>query len=195
MTVDAVVTDLPALRARLMCGSIDVVLIDVTQVVNPFEIRNIAGDWPGVKLVALGLAEETNAVVRAGRSGFAGYISRSSSLDSMCESLREIAAGRVALPPEIAGGLLQALFHAQPAADVTDPARPLTRREGEVLSLIGQGLSNKEIGNELCLSVATVKHHVHNLLEKLKLPCRAQAMRKVRETPWITPSAPTSIRK
>jgi DNA-binding NarL/FixJ family response regulator len=195
MTVDAVVSDLPALRARLLTGSIDVVLIDVTQTVNPFEIRGIAGEWPGVKLVALGLPEETHAVLRAGRSGFAGYISRDSSLDAMCASLCEIAAGRVALPPEIAGGLLQALFHAQPAADATDPARPLTRREGEVLSLIGQGLSNKEIGNALCLSVATVKHHVHHVLEKLKLPCRAQAMRKVRETPWMTPPSSTAARK
>jgi DNA-binding NarL/FixJ family response regulator len=54
-----------------------------------------------------------------------------------------------------------------------------------VLELLGRGLSNKEIGDELCLSVATVKHHVHHVLEKLKLPKRAQAMRRVRDEPWL----------
>lgn len=61
----------------------------------------------------------------------------------------------------------------------------LTRREGDVLQLIGDGLSNKEIARDLCVSVATVKHHVHNILEKLHVPRRAQAMRRVREAPWI----------
>jgi two-component system, NarL family, nitrate/nitrite response regulator NarL len=54
-----------------------------------------------------------------------------------------------------------------------------------VLQLIGRGLTNKEIARELNLSVATIKHHVHNVLEKLNLPRRAYAMRRVRERPWI----------
>jgi two-component system, NarL family, nitrate/nitrite response regulator NarL len=54
-----------------------------------------------------------------------------------------------------------------------------------VLGLLGRGLSNKEIGDELCVSVATAKHHVHHVLEKLKLPRRAQAMRLVRDAPWL----------
>ncbi|MEO8519799.1 MAG: response regulator transcription factor [Acidobacteriota bacterium] len=195
LTVDAVVNDLPSLRARMDAGPVDVVLVDVTHPINPFEIRSIAVQWPAVKLIALGLAEEKHEVIRAGRSGFAGYVSRDASLDALCQSLSDVAAGRVAMPPEIAGGLLQALFHPQSSADAVDPDVPLTRREGEVLALLGQGLSNKEIGGELCLSVATVKHHVHHVLEKLKLPRRAQAMRKVRETPWLAQPSPAAIRK
>jgi len=195
MAVDAVVNDLPSLRARMDARPVDVVLVDVTHPINPFEIRGIAVQWPTVKLIALGLAEEKHEVIRAGRSGFSGYVSRDASLDALCQSLCDVAAGRVVMPPEIAGGLLQALFHPQATADAADPDVPLTRREGEVLSLLGQGLSNKEIGNELCLSVATVKHHVHHVLEKLKLPRRAQAMRKVRETPWMAQPSSTAIRK
>jgi DNA-binding NarL/FixJ family response regulator len=186
ISVDAVVNDLGALRARLETSSVDLVLIDVTHAVNPFEIRSIAARWPAVKLVALGLAEQKQEIIKAGRAGFAGYVSRDTTLDALCQALCDIAAGRLDVPPEIAVSLLRALFHheetAPPPADL-DPA--LTRRESEVLALIGQGLSNKEIGSELCLSVATVKHHVHHVLEKLKLPRRAQAMRKVRETPWL----------
>jgi len=61
----------------------------------------------------------------------------------------------------------------------------LIRRESKVLELVGRGLSNKEIGCELSLSVATVKHHVHHILEKLKLSRRAEAMRRVRDAPWL----------
>jgi DNA-binding NarL/FixJ family response regulator len=163
---------------------VEVVLIDVTQPVNVFEIRHIAAQWPDVSLVALGLQEQKQEVIRAGRAGFAGYISRDASIDTLCQALRDVATGRLAIPPEIAGGLLRALFqHEQTLSP--DPTVGLTRRESEVLDLLGQGLSNKEIGNELCLSVATVKHHVHHVLEKLRLPGRAQAMRKVRDTPWL----------
>lgn len=57
----------------------------------------------------------------------------------------------------------------------------------------GRGLSNKEIARELVLSVATVKHHVHNVLDKLKLPRRAQAMRRVRDAPWLVSPPDTAV--
>jgi DNA-binding NarL/FixJ family response regulator len=186
ISVDAVVNDFGTLRARLEAAHVDIVLIDVTHTVNPFDIRGIAERWPDVKLVALGLPEQKQEIIKAGRAGFAGYVSRDTTLDTLCQSLCDIAAGRLDMPPEISVSLLRALFHhheSAPALGDLDPA--LTRRESEVLALIGQGLSNKEIGDELCLSVATVKHHVHHVLEKLNLPRRAQAMRRVRETPWL----------
>jgi DNA-binding NarL/FixJ family response regulator len=135
--------------------------------------------------VALGLTEQRQEVIRCGRAGFAGYVTREASIDSLCRTLSEIVEGRLACPPEIAGGLLRALFRRDPRPDESDVDLGLTRRESEVLELLGRGLSNKEIGCELCLSVATVKHHVHHILEKLKLPRRAQAMRRVRDAPWL----------
>jgi DNA-binding NarL/FixJ family response regulator len=185
MSVDAVVNDFVALRERLDQGQVDAVLIDVTQEISLFEIRGIAAQWPNVKLVALGLQEQKQDVIRAGRAGFAGYVTRDASIDSLCQALHDIFEGRLAIPPEISGGLLRALFQEDQASSQRYPDLALTRRESEVLGLLGHGLSNKEIGNELCLSVATVKHHVHQVLAKLKLPRRAQAMRKVRDTPWL----------
>ena len=186
MHVLAVVNDLADLRERLAGADTHVVLIDVTQGINLFDVRGIAAQWPQVKLVALGLQEQKQEVIRCGRAGFAGYVARDASIDALCRTLAEIVADRLQCPPEISGGLLRALFRndeSPPAESALDAA--LTRRESEVLDLLGQGLSNKEIGSALCLSVATVKHHVHHVLEKLKLPRRAQAMRKVRDAPWI----------
>jgi DNA-binding NarL/FixJ family response regulator len=106
--------------------------------------------------------------------------------------LLDIVEEQVACPPEIAGGLLRALFRKAPHIEdpLSDPG--LTQREKDVLRLIGQGHSNEEIASELHLSVATIKHHVHHVLDKLNLPNRAQAMRRVRDAPWLA-SAPETL--
>jgi len=187
----AVVNDLASLRHTLATTEAHVVLIDVTQGTDLFDVRAIATQWSDVPLVALGLNEQRQEVIRCGRAGFAGYVARDASIDVLCNALSEIVAGRLTCPPEISGGLLRALFRRDAPSEEPNPDLALTKREGEVLELLGRGLSNKEIGCELCLSVATVKHHVHRVLGKLKLPRRAQAMRRVRDAPWIArmPSA------
>jgi two-component system nitrate/nitrite response regulator NarL len=181
----AVINDLANLREIMSSTEVHVVLIDVTQGVDLFDVRDIAACWPEVPLVALGLTEQRQEVIRCGRAGFAGYVARDASIDELCDSLTEIVAGRLACPPEISGCLLRALFRRESLAEETDGDFDLTRREAEVLELLGRGFSNKEIANDLCLSVATVKHHVHHVLEKLQLQSRAQAMRRVRDAPWL----------
>ena len=189
METIAVVNDLANLRQVLSTTQTDVILIDVTQGVDLFDVRDIASEWANVPLVALGLTEQRQEVIRCGRAGFAGYVARDASIDELCQSLADIVAGRLTCPPEITGGLLRALFRKEQAQVDTDLNFALTRREAEVLELLGRGFSNKEIANELCLSVATVKHHVHHVLEKLQLQKRAQAMRRVRDAPWLARAA------
>lgn len=180
-----VVSNLASLRENLAADLARVVLIDVTQGIDLFDVRTIAMDWPDVPLVALGLTEQKQDVIKCGRAGFAGYIAREAAIEGLSQVLLDIGEGRLACPPEISGGLLRALFRKGPetAQSLSDPM--LTKRESEVLELIGRGLSNKEIGTELSVSVATVKHHVHGLLEKLGLSRRADAMRRVRDAPWL----------
>jgi two-component system, NarL family, nitrate/nitrite response regulator NarL len=185
ITVVAVVADLPALRQTLSAIKINVVLIDVMQFIDLDGVRAIASERPDLALVALGLRERRQDVIRCGRAGFSGYVARNATLDELSDAMMNAASGCLACPAEISGGLLRALFRLDlPAPDPAEEA-PLTRREGDVLQLIGRGLTNKEIARELSLSVATVKHHVHNVLYKMRLPRRAHAMRRVRDMPWL----------
>ena len=188
ISVCAIVDDLAALRKHLSDISADLVLIDVTQGVDLDDTRSIAQAFPDIPLVALGLPEQRQAVIQCGRAGFRGYIARDSTIEALCKSLSDVVHGRLACPAEISGGLIRALFRNETMPAELSPESSLTQREGEVLQLIGDGQSNKEIARELSLSVATVKHHVHSVLLKLKVPRRAQAMRRVRDAPWIAPA-------
>jgi DNA-binding NarL/FixJ family response regulator len=184
----ATVQDLPGLRELLRVSEADLVLIDVTHGIDLEEVRSIAASHPHISLMALGLCEQRHEVIRCGRAGFVGYVARDATIEALCQAMLDIAAGRLQCSAEISGGLLRALFVMQ-APQASDPHSPLTKREGEVLQLIGRGFSNKEIARELSLSTATIKHHVHGVLGKLKVTRRAQAMRRVREAPWIASSS------
>jgi two-component system, NarL family, nitrate/nitrite response regulator NarL len=195
ISVVAVINDLARLRESLETTDSEVVVIDVTQGIDLFDVRTIATQFPDVPLLALGLNEQRQEVISCGCKGFAGYIPRDASIDVLCNTLRDVVAGRLTCPPDISCGLLRALFRRSPPPEDSAVDLALTRRESEVLGLLGRGLSNKEIGSELCLSVATVKHHVHHLLEKLKLQRRTQAMRRVQDAPWIAHSVSARHKK
>jgi len=186
--LEAVVAELAQLRDYLGTSAIDAVLVDVTQGIDLDHVRGVALDFPDVSLVALGLDDQRQSVIRCGRAGFRGYVDRNASVDHLCTALKDACAGRLNCSAEVSSGLLRALFNRAGDEPSASQADSLTVREGEVLTLIGHGLSNKEIANELSVSVATVKHHVHHVLNKLNLPRRAQAMRRVREAPWLAVS-------
>jgi len=186
ISVIATLDNMSDLRGLLAERPVDVVLVDVTQDLDLEGIRAIAMAAPEVVLIALGLREQRQDVIRCGRAGFSSYVARDATVEVLAAAMRDATAGRLACPADISSGLLRALFRMEPGArpDGADHA-PLTRREGAVLQLIGRGLTNKEIARELDLSVATVKHHVHRVLAKLNLPRRTHVMQQVRERPWL----------
>ncbi|WP_395018485.1 LuxR C-terminal-related transcriptional regulator [Dongia sp.] len=179
--------DIAALHAALPSQCFDIALIDMTQETDLMAIRTLAVEWPALALVALGLREQRQDVIRCGRAGFRGYVARDASIEELGQALSNVATGRLACPSEISAGLLRALFDGAGEApeDERNLAPNLTQREREVLVLVGRGMSNKEIARDLSLSVATVKHHVHNLLDKMQVSRRSQAMRRVQEKPWL----------
>jgi two-component system, NarL family, nitrate/nitrite response regulator NarL len=174
-----------ALHQCLPTDQPDVVLVDVTQDIGMEEVALVAAKLPDLPLLALGLLERREEVVRHGRAGFVGYVARDATIEDLQSAISDAVAGRMQCPAEISGGLIRALFTREHPSTPGYVAPSLTRREAEVLQMIGRGLSNKEIARDLDLSVATIKCHVHNVLAKLGVGHRSHAMRKVRAEPWI----------
>jgi len=134
---------------------------------------------PSTKVLALGLTEEKQRVLRYVEAGAAGYVLKDDSLEDLIETVRAAQDGKVFVSPQIAAALIERLsdlahmFSAieNNVSEVTS----LTSREMEVLKLIGDGLTNQQISEQLVIEVGTVKNHVHNILDKLNVSSRGEA--------------------
>jgi len=131
---------------------------------------------PEARVIVMGLLpiqEDVAAFVRAGASGF---IMKDASLDDFLRTIRAVADGADVLPPQLTGSLFGQITRqvmSRGRAPVLEVVR-LTEREREVIDLLGEGLSNKEIAARLHVAIHTVKSHVHNVLEKLALHTRLE---------------------
>jgi two-component system, NarL family, nitrate/nitrite response regulator NarL len=135
---------------------------------------------PRIKVVALGIVEEPDAVLECVEAGAAAYVARDASLEDLSAALDAAGRGEVLCSPEIAGWLFRRVAalagERPPQAEVA----ALTQREREILALIDEGLSNKEIARRLRVKLSTVKNHVHHILEKLGVSGRGAAAAMVR---------------
>jgi two-component system, NarL family, nitrate/nitrite response regulator NarL len=153
----------------------DVVLVDVAVPGGGAGVASLVGAPARTRVVALGLPETGPHVVACAEAGMVGYVPRHASLDDVVDALHRVVRGEVLCPPTITGSLFRrvgALADEQRPARATDR---LTAREREILELIGEGLSNKQIAQALCIELSTVKNHVHNVFEKLDVRCRSEA--------------------
>lgn len=137
----------------------------------------IREELPDVKVVILaGEGSGPDAVYRAITAGAIGYLSKNNRIEDLVAAIRRVAAGEAVLTPGSLTSLVQ-LIHEAPAA--TSKQAPLvgrlSAREQEVLNLLAQGSSNRDIASELCVAESTVRAHIHNILDKLHLDNRVQA--------------------
>ena len=153
---------------------VDVVLFDVGSDPGVAGLRRLAR-YEGLHVIAIGVVEDQDSVIACAEAGIAGYATPNSSLAELVKTIRAAARGDFSCPPHIAAGLLHRLAAVAPRELPTYQAR-LTLREREIISLIERGLSNKEIARRLGIQVATVKNHVHNILDKLGVARRANAV-------------------
>jgi two-component system, NarL family, nitrate/nitrite response regulator NarL len=164
-----------------LCGAApDVVLLDTLTPDAEDAIRRIRGANAEAKIVALGTADEDDRLMAWAEAGVASYLPREASLGELADALDSLGRGEAVLSPRIAAELLlrvAALAGARPAGR---DGGTLTSREREIVALIDLGLSNKEIARRLVIEVATVKNHVHNILEKLRVATRGEAAAAVR---------------
>jgi two-component system nitrate/nitrite response regulator NarL len=149
-------------------------------------VKLIREQVPATRVVMLTVSEDEDDLFDAIRYGAHGYLLKDLRPEQLYDMLRSVMRNETPLSPAIAGRVLTALrgwgtsggASAGPirSAGSAAPEGPaLTRREIEILQLVSEGLSNKEIGARLSITEGTVKNHVHNALEKLHLENRIQA--------------------
>src|SRR5690242_9346623 len=132
---------------------------------------------PGTKIVVMDLVPMNEDIVQFVNAGVSGFVLKDATFDEFVATIRSVAAGGKVLPPRMAETLFSQIARSaaatQPREQVLDDVR-MTRREREVIELIGEGLSNKEIAQRLNIAAHTVKSHVRNVMEKLALHTRLQ---------------------
>ncbi len=152
----------------------DVILMDlVMPEVDGIEaIRRITARQPEARILVLTSFAADDKVFPAIKAGALGYLLKDSGPEELVQAIHQVYRGESSLHPMIARKLLQEL--SRPSERPPTP-EPLTEREVEVLRLVAQGRSNREIGNQLTISEGTVRTHVSNILGKLHLASRTQA--------------------
>ena len=140
-------------------------------------VEKIRAGSPGTKVVMLSGSESEEDLLDCIRAGARGYLSKDGSFDDLARSLRDVASGGAAISSRMAGKLLDVLFGLLRHQEFTASRRPaLTGREIEVLQHVARGMTSKDIGEVLYISENTVKNHVRNVLDKLGLHSRNEAV-------------------
>jgi len=157
----------------------DVALVDMAMPQSGAAVRGISAIAPAVKVVALGIRESEQDLIACAEVGVAGYVPRAASVQDLVTVLEGVGRGELFCSPHTAATLWRRVAALAATAGGTTRESTLTRREREIGSLLEAGLSNKDIAVRLGIEVATVKNHVHNLLEKLEVHRRAQAVARL----------------
>jgi two-component system nitrate/nitrite response regulator NarL len=159
----------------------DVVLLDI-QMPGGDGLQTAAqlrASMPEVAVVMLTASEADDDLYRAIQIGVAGYLLKSLDAEELFELLESVACGEMALTRAMAARLCRSVAQHAGMASAHNSTNlrcdTLTEREMEVLNLVAQGASNPKIADRLCITINTVKVHLHNILEKLQVENRAQA--------------------
>jgi NarL family two-component system response regulator LiaR len=150
----------------------DVILMDMVlpKMGGAAAIREIRKKFPGVQIIALTSFNQGDLIRDALEAGAIGYLLKDVSAEILAQAIRDAHAGKATLSPEVTQAMVNA------AGKPPKPGLDLTEREYEVLSLMVEGLNNTQIAGRLTVSPSTIKSHVSNILTKLGVSSRTEAV-------------------
>ncbi|WP_050184321.1 response regulator [Domibacillus robiginosus] len=174
----------------------DIVILDLNmRKTNGIEaVRNLINQYPETKVIILSTHDDENDVIYALQSGVLGYLLKETGANSLVKAVKAVAKGESYLHPCVAYKLLKAYRHLASTANhkkrfqqpsVRLPLHLLSRRESEVLQLLADGKSNRNLGEALYISEKTVKSHVNNILKKMEVNDRTQAVVTAIKNGWV----------
>jgi DNA-binding NarL/FixJ family response regulator len=156
----------------------DVILMDVRMPKRSGieATQQVKASLPHVKILMLTISDEEADLYDAIKAGASGYLLKEISIDEVADAIRSVWAGHSRISPSMAAKLLTEFAAMSEREKQQLPAPNLTDREMEVLKLVAQGLNNRDIAAQLFISENTVKNHIRNILEKLHLHSRMEAV-------------------
>jgi DNA-binding NarL/FixJ family response regulator len=161
----------------------DILLLDISMPGGGLAaVAGILAGHPAQKIVMLTVSEANADVTTALNAGVRGYVLKGIGSRALADILRNVAAGESYLSPTLSARLLSDLQSQKPTNGVADRLRQLTERQTEILRLVAEGLSNKEVALRLELQEKTVKHHMTGVLSKLNVRNRTEAALMMRES-------------
>jgi two-component system, NarL family, nitrate/nitrite response regulator NarL len=184
-TVVAVSDGRDSALAKVRAAKPHVVLMDLgLDSQNSLDVvKSVKKEFPDIKIIGMGLAPTQVDILEFVQAGAEGFILKNATLEDMMRTIRTVSGGETVLPPLMTGSLFtQVVEHAilKGKRNLRGAVR-MTQREKEIIALIVDGMSNKQIAEKLNIATFTVKSHVHNILDKLALQSRLQIAKHARD--------------
>jgi len=171
----------------LSVGNVDVVLLDMRMDNSYGVLNSIRSDYENVKIIVIAVPEKEENFLRCIESDITGYLSKESTIDELIEAVITVDKGNLYCPCGITQYILQSVKSKgdkkrNVQASYSDVLNDVTKREMQIIKLLADGMSNKQIARTLTIEISTVKNHVHNILVKLGVESRAKVACMLRGT-------------
>jgi two-component system, NarL family, nitrate/nitrite response regulator NarL len=170
------------LTARVEAAGPDVVLLDTSPPDALAMAARLMRQRPQTRILGFGVCDIPEHVVSCAEAGLSGYVPCTASIKDLISAARRVASGCTVCSAAIADGLFGHLRGVALGSLPSSLERVLTRRQQEIVRLIDEGLSNKQIARRLSLGTSTVKNHVHDILDRLQVSTRSEAAARIHRT-------------
>jgi DNA-binding NarL/FixJ family response regulator len=173
-------------------NQLDIMLLDMRMVNNYDILTAIIKDYADTKIIVLAVPENDENYLLCVESGIAGYLAKESTIDDLVDAVKTVDKGNLYCPCVITQYILKSVKNIQKSHQINDIKftyskllELLTQREFQIIKLLAEGNSNKQIANILTIELSTVKNHVHNILVKMGVDSRTRAVSLLQENDLI----------